>query len=171
MPAQRRSFKDALEPVLYWDTTFAIAFFVETERYHTECVEFYQRLDCEGILSVVSDFVYNELAFHLIRAALAAEGRRTGQHWLDVKKAHPDLIAAVIPDVETKKMELDQMTLDLPISEDIKEQAFHLMRDYGLLPTDSYHIATALDAGVEAFITLDEDFLRVEEIIVYTCLP
>jgi len=34
------------------------------------------------------------------------------------------LIVAVIPDVEAKKMELDQMTLDLPIREDIKDQAF-----------------------------------------------
>jgi predicted nucleic acid-binding protein len=40
-----------------------------------------------------------------------------------------------------------------------------------LLPTDAYHIAVGLESGVKAFATLDPDFLRVDEIIVYTCLP
>jgi len=45
------------------------------------------------------------------------------------------------------------------------------MRDFHLLPTDAYHIAVALDAGVNTFASLDEHFLRVDDIIVYTCLP
>ena len=28
MPAERRSFKDEIEPLIYWDATFTIAFFV-----------------------------------------------------------------------------------------------------------------------------------------------
>lgn len=31
-----------------------------------------------------------------------------------------------------------------------------------------YRLAAALESGVNAFVTLDEDFLRVEGIIVYT---
>jgi predicted nucleic acid-binding protein len=42
------------------------------------------------------------------------------------------------------------------------------MHRYSLLPTDAYHIATALGHGVHAFASLDEDFLRVDGIIVYT---
>ena len=40
-----------------------------------------------------------------------------------------------------------------------------------LLPTDAFHIATALESKVNAFVTLDRDFLAVDGIIVYTCLP
>lgn len=45
------------------------------------------------------------------------------------------------------------------------------MKDYALLPTDAYHIAIALDTDVNAFVSLNEDPLRVDDIIVYTCLP
>ena len=44
------------------------------------------------------------------------------------------------------------------------------MRRYPLLPTDAYHIATALESDVAAFATLDTDFLQVDGIIVYTCI-
>ena len=124
MPAERRSFKDEIEPLIYWDATFTIAFFVLEDRFHDECVAFKNRLDEEGKVPAVSDFVYNELAFYLVRNALTAEARRRGQHW----------------------------------------------RNYALLPTDAYHIAIALDAGVNAFATVDADFLNVDGIIVYTCL-
>jgi predicted nucleic acid-binding protein len=56
------------------------------------------------------------------------------------------------------------------------DPALQLMRDFALLPTDAYHIATtliaiALDAGVTCFATLDRDFLAVDGITVYTCVP
>ncbi len=53
----------------------------------------------------------------------------------------------------------------------VQARAFDLMRQHALLPTDACHIAVALEAGINAFATLDEDFLRVDGIIVYTCLP
>jgi len=52
MPAERRSFHDPLESILYWDTSFAIAHFLDTEDYHAECVDFRRRLEAEEILSV-----------------------------------------------------------------------------------------------------------------------
>ncbi|MBM3238321.1 PIN domain-containing protein [Candidatus Poribacteria bacterium] len=36
---------------------------------------------------------------------------------------------------------------------------------------DAFHIATALSRGVTTFATLDENFLKVDGITVYTCLP
>ncbi len=57
------------------------------------------------------------------------------------------------------------------VTEQVRERAFALMETYGLLPTDAYHIAIGLESGVTAFASLDIDFLRVDGIIVYTCLP
>jgi len=170
MSASKKSFTEVLESIIYWDASYAISFYVETEQYHGECVAFRDRLKSEEILSVVSDFVYDELSFFLIRQALTKEGRKTGQHWLDVKKSQPDFISKIMPNVEVKTDELNDMTLWLPTSEQVKEKAFQLMSDYSLLPTDAFHIAAALEHGVNSFVTLDEDFLRVDGIIVYTCL-
>jgi predicted nucleic acid-binding protein len=171
MSASKRSFTDALESIIYWDASYSISFYVEAEQYNDECVAFQKRLKAERILSVVSDFVYDELSFFLIRQGLTKEGKRTGQHWLDVKKSQPDFISRIMPDVKVKTNELNDMTLWLPTSEQVKEKAFQLMSDYSLLPTDAFHIATALEHGINNFATLDEDFLRVDGIIVYTCLP
>jgi predicted nucleic acid-binding protein len=171
MSAERRSFMAPIEPILYWDTTYAITILDETEAYHSDCANFYEQLDTKSVLSVASDLVYNELAFHRIKAALTIEGIHTNQHWLDVKRNLPDFIATIMPDVESKKAELDCMVLKLAIGDTVTELAFQLMQDYSLLPTDAYHIAVALDAGVNCFVTLDRDFLRVDDIIVYTCLP
>jgi predicted nucleic acid-binding protein len=171
MSANKSSFTDgALESIVYWDASYAISCLVETEQYHDECVVFQKRLKAEGILSVSSDFVYDELSFFLIRQALTKEGRKTGQHWLDVKRLQPDFISRIMPDVKVKTNELNDITLWLSTGEQVKEKAFQLMSDYSLLPTDAFHIAAALEHGVNGFVTLDEDFLRVNSIIVYTCL-
>ena len=171
MAAIKRSFDDILESIIYWDASFAIAHYVNTEPYHGECIDFCDRLEAEGILSIAGDFVYDELAFLLVRRALEAEGRRSRQHWRDVMRTQPNFINAVMPDVLVKTNELNDMTLWIPSNEEVKDKAFQLMQSYSILPTDAFHIATALSHGTTAFATLDEDFLRVNGITVYTCLP
>ena len=88
-----------------------------------------------------------------------------------MKRNRLDVIPAAVFDVEAKQTELDRMTLKISFSETITKKARQLMRDYSLLPTDAYHIAIALAVDVNAFVCLDKDFLRVDGIIVYTCLP
>jgi len=170
MPAQQCTFDSALESLIYWDAPFTIAFFEETHRYHRKCLDFARRLERESVLSLSSDFTQNELAFHIIKSVLTAEGELTRRHWLNVKREHPELLLATMPIVESRRSEFDQLTLQLPIGEGVKPHAFGLMRRYPLLPTDAYHIATALESGVAAFATLDTDFLQVDGIIVYTCI-
>jgi predicted nucleic acid-binding protein len=160
-----------LEPLIYWDASFCISLTVETQPYHDECDAFQQRLETKGTLAVVSDFSYNELAFFLIKNALVVESRCLGKMWQQVYEDHPEFVTAIMPDVRGKTTEVEVATLQLPITEQVRGQAFVLMETYGLLPTDAYHIAVGLESGVKAFASLDQDFLRVDGIIVYTCLP
>ncbi len=64
MPAQRRTFTDALDSIIYWETSFVKPHFDGTEPYHDECAAFVQRLEDESVLSVSSDFTHNELIHH-----------------------------------------------------------------------------------------------------------
>lgn len=171
MPADRRTFADALESVIYVDATFAIAFLEQTDTYHAECQAFQQRLIVEGTVAAASELVHDEYAFHVLKATLVAEGKKRGMHWLDVKRTQPAIMTAVISSLETKMTQLDDFTISLPLTSTVRVRALQLMRDFALLPTDAYHIATALDAGVTCFATLDRDFLAVDGITVYTCLP
>jgi predicted nucleic acid-binding protein len=148
-----------------------VAFTVHEHLRHAECNDFALRLETEQSLAVASDFTYDELAFIIIRRRLAEEGRKLGLHWADAFKAQPDLLQLAVPDWEPKIALLDAATLQVPIPLTVRTRAFQLIRDFNLLPTDAYHIAAALEAGVNAFVTLDEDFLRVDGIIVYTTIP
>jgi len=182
MPCERRNFDDILEPLIYWDTTYAIAFFEESAPFHDECVAFERRLRSGAVLSVSSDFTHNELAFHIFKTALTEEGDRTGRYWLQVKRDNPHLLLATMfaslsgyfvnhPTIKARCDELDCLTFQISIGEGVKQRAFALMQRYPLLPTDAYHIATAMESDVTAFVTLDSDFLQVDGIIVYTCIP
>jgi predicted nucleic acid-binding protein len=53
----------------------------------------------------------------------------------------------------------------------LTDAALNLIRDFHLRPTDAYHIATALMYDITTFVSIDRDFLRVNGITVYTCLP
>lgn len=168
MPAERRTFHDPLESILYWDAAFAIAFTDHTHGSHGECRAFAWRLEAEDSISVASDFTYNELAFFALRRRLAAEARPRGQHWAEVYQNQPDLLQLAVPDMDAAVAALDAATLHLSMPTSVRDRAFQLIREFNLLPTDAYHLAVALEAGVNAFVTLDEDFLRVDGIIVYT---
>ncbi|MFN4180854.1 MAG: type II toxin-antitoxin system VapC family toxin [Armatimonadota bacterium] len=168
--AERRNFHDVIEPMVYLNSSFIIAQCSVHDPFHHECEAFFLRLQMEGIICVVSDFTYNEVAFYTLRQALIREARRIGQRWEEVVKTVPHVFQTAVDEVERIKTDLDQRTIALPITETARELAFSLMRRYNLLPTDAYHVAVALDAGVNAFVSLDEDLLNVDGIVVYTCL-
>ena len=171
MPAERRNFNYRLSPIIYWYATFSIAFTDKTHGAHDDCRAFALRLEAEGSLSVASDFTYNELAFFAIRRRLAAEGRRHGLHWAELYKAQPDALQLAVPDIDAAIAALDAATLHLATPTSVRDSALKLIMDFNLLPTDAYHVAVALEADVNTFVTLDEDFLRVDGIIVYTTNP
>lgn len=110
MPPERRNFQDALEDVIYWNSSFAIARLNDADLYHPQCLDFANRMDAEGVLSVSSEFVHNELAFHTIKEALLAEARRTGQRWQDVYRQRPEIVLSVMLQVQANRTELNRMT-------------------------------------------------------------
>ncbi|MBC8461888.1 MAG: hypothetical protein H8D67_28290, partial [Deltaproteobacteria bacterium] len=107
-------------------------------------------MENEGVVSVVSDFVYDELAFVLMKRSLVAEARRVGKRWMDVHNDHPEFLATVYPEIQAVKTDLEAATLKLTVSDAVTDKAFQLMRDFHLL-LFFYHIAVALDAGVNTF--------------------
>ncbi|MCS7265381.1 MAG: hypothetical protein NZ805_11165 [Armatimonadetes bacterium] len=168
--AERRNFHDTLEPIVYLNSSFVIAQCSVHDPSHHECAAFFDRLQMEEVICVVSDFTYNEVAFYTLKQALIREARRTGQRWEEVMRTSPYVFQAAINEVERIKTELDQRTIALSITETARELAFTLMRRYNLLPTQTYNLDVELDAGVNAFVSLDEDLLNVDGIIVHTCL-
>jgi predicted nucleic acid-binding protein len=170
--ANKLNFDAELPEIIYWDTSFVHVCLIgeSTEPYYTECQDFRARLKSEGVLSVVSDFVYDEIAFIWIKRELVKTVQSLGLHWLNVKDQQTNLISQAMQNFKMRKVDLEALTLKLPIVDEVTDFAFDLMERFYILPTDAYHIATALLSEVTAFVTLDEDFLRVDGIEIYTVL-
>ncbi len=168
--AEKRNFHDIIEPIVYLNSSFIIALRAWHDPLHHECNTFFNRLQMEGTVFVISDFVYNEVAFYILRRSLVREAVRTGQKLEDILQTVPQVFQTAMNEVESVKAELDRSTIYLPTSETTKDLAFTLMGRYNLLPTDAYHVAVALDAGINTFVSLDRDLLNVDGIVAYTCL-
>lgn len=151
MSAIKRTFSDPLEPIIYWDTSFALAALVTSEQWHAECHAFRLRLEATGTLSVVSEFVYDEVAFVRLRDLLAVESIAHGIGWQTLRRADHTVYQSLMPRANALWNDLQVSTVDLSISPAIRVRAFQLMNDFNLLPTDAYHIAAGLEAGVTAF--------------------
>jgi predicted nucleic acid-binding protein len=162
----------SLPELLYWDSSFAalILFGEPSEPHHAESRDFAQRMEAEQVLPVVSDFVYDEVAFLWVKRELLRVAKPLSVHWQQIKRTQPTEVGKALRAFRPRKDELERLTLKISIPDTITEAAFDLMERYDLLPTDAYHIAVALDAGITAFVALDEDYLRVDGIDVYTCL-
>jgi predicted nucleic acid-binding protein len=171
MPADKRSFSEDITSLLYLDASFVIADLFEGARYHSACRAFADRLKAEGAVAVISDFVLDELAFWVVKQALLKEASESGQSWLQVKKSRPDLVTSAHSQASVARQEIERHTIKLLLPDSATDRAFQLMHDHALLPTDAYHVAAALENEVPACVTLDEDFLAVDGLIVYTCLP
>ena len=167
MPAEVRDFVDEIDDVIYWDSSFAIAHFFEQLPSHTECSNFVTRLMREGVLCVSSDLVHNEVAFFIQRSYLSEHGARVGMHWREVHRRMPNALSAINALLRRVRNELEAMTFHLPMPANVRDDAYELMERYHLLPTDAFHVAIALHHDVNAFASLDEDFARVDGIVVY----
>ena len=137
MSANKLSFDAKLPEIIYWDTSFVHVCLIgePTEPYYTECQDFQARLKNDGVLSVVSDFVYDELAFIWVKRELAKAGRPLGLYWLDVKNKKPNLIGQAMQDFKIRKTDLEALTLKLPIVDEVTNLAFDLNEFVCLFPS------------------------------------
>lgn len=66
--------------------------------------------------------------------------------------------------------EVSEAMLNLPnleiiaVDKELALSALRLMRDCHLAPRDALHAATAIDCGVDCFVTSDADFGKVKEL-------
>lgn len=170
MPAERHDFQFPVEGLVYLDSSFVIAVQNEQERHHAKCASFFDSFDERGILPVVSDFVYEETAFHYLRLELGDAAARLGIPWRQVLTQQAAAFDGAMVQVELLRSEIEGFALAAAVPETVRPRAFDLMRRFRLLPMDAYHIAVALEHEVTSFVSLDADFLQVDNIAVYTCI-
>jgi predicted nucleic acid-binding protein len=195
MAAIHRTFNHPdLTGLFYCDTSYLAGMYSPAsrtyQRFHPECEAFQQRLyAAPDVLSVTSDWALNEV-FHLIQQEQLARDCKqfnalhgTALTPETFRRQNPTVLAHSWNEIVRIRSHIERgcELVAIPNTR-LTAVALNLIHDFHLRPTDAYHIATAAVHEVTAerseqaynimnFVSLDRDFLRVDGITVYTCLP
>lgn len=194
LSARRHSFEDPVNPsLLYCDTSFILNVITHIrntrEQFKDHCSNFLRRLQdgmSDGLLLMTSDFAVDETLYKIVENDLGGllpcphptRHRIMLKNLADLRKAKPESVAHSFGKIDS----FCEFLEDVPIivlapndithlEDDIYLEATRLIKTYHLWPADAFHIATGLAAGADCFVAVDSDWLRVDEIDLYTCLP
>jgi predicted nucleic acid-binding protein len=184
MAATHRTFNHPdLTGLFYCDTSYLAGVYLPSSRtyqlFHSECDAFQRRLFNElDVLCVTSDWALNEVAYLVQQEQLASDCQQfNALHGMFLtpeafRRQNPAVLAHSWDEIVRIRADIEDDCEIVAIPNiGLTEAAFNLIRDFHLRPTDAYHIATAQAYDITNFVSIDRDFLRVDGITVYTCLP
>lgn len=117
---------------------------------------------------VMSNLGLDELWYVLLKLLAMRDYEK---NWQKILKTKPEIVKKYSEDIEKYTLSL----LEIPnlllaeVSVDQTLLSLTLMKKYGLFPRDAIHAAVAIASGIQNIITTDNDFIRIEELEVYTC--
>lgn len=184
MPANHRTFNHPdLTGLFYCDTSYLagayLPFSRTYQRFHAECEAFHQRLyAASDAICVTSDWALNEIIYLIQQEQLSRDCQqyntlhRTALTAEEFRRQNPTVLANSYPEVVQicEDIKIDCLMIAIPDT-DLVDSALDLIRNFHRRPTDAYHLATAKSYDIANFVSIDRDFLRVDGITVYTCLP
>ncbi len=183
MPARHRDFGyPNLPDFIYWDTSYISALyltFLPSYRiYNRQCLAFARRIVTSDVISVTSDWCLNESVHLVIQNRLQRETNAyNAQHHANLsteqllKQQNPSIIKNFLSEINNVRQTIENVCEIFLPEVHVTDLAFDIINNYYLRPTDAYHIATAQSYGITSFAAIDRDFLRVDGIEVFTCLP
>jgi predicted nucleic acid-binding protein len=87
------------------------------------------------------------------------------------RQQNPSIIKNFLSEINNVRRKIETVCEILLPETSVTNLAFDIINKYYLRPTDAYHIAVAKSYGITSFAAIDRDFLRVDGIEVFTCLP
>ena len=192
LSARRHSFTDPVDSsVFYCDSSFVLNVITHirntNERFKTECSDFLKKLvdrTPDGLVLVTSDFAIDEILYkiaqHDLESLLPCPHPTAGymlQKPTQLCKVMPGSMAHCSDKIDAFCNFIDNIPFLVLSPNDMKDwvgqiylEATRLVKTYHLWSGDAFHIATGMAAGVNCFVAVDSDWLRVDEIELYTCL-
>ena len=162
------SFTDPLPGSIYWDANFIVYLNLRKSEFYEDCLDFYAKLELSQTTSYISTLALDESWFNILQ--LKIEEDFEDSFW-KVYNKNPKVILNYIPQLE----EIEKRLRRLPFVRIVSTRAtwsryvLSVMKQYAFLPRDAYHAAAMHHLKVNNIVTLDDDFLAIPEIKIYTC--
>jgi len=133
------------------------------------CKEFLLKVENGVYESVISTLVLNEVMHKLMLAEVAGIKRLSSErNALRLIKEQPEIVSSLSMTwsdyTDIKKYPIDILSID----EKIMDEAVEISKKYGLLISDSVHVAVMNGNGIANIASNDSDFERVEGIKVWS---
>jgi len=168
VPAVEHTFLDHVPEHIYIDTDVFISYLIGTQPHHVRCRAFLERLKREARTTLyVSSLSWLEIAHVITRSGfrddLAADLRHQYRlsRWQrpEIRRTYID---GLIGDFETA---LGQFPwVEVPITPMVRRLAVRFMAAYGLGSQDATHLASAAQARVAHFASLDAGYRCVDDL-------
>lgn len=161
-------FEEQPPKIAYVDPNFFINLMVKDSVFFEECKKYSEKLKESKTVLVMSNLGLDELWYVLLKLLAMRDYEK---NWQKILKTKPEIVKKYSEDIEKYTLAL----LEIPnlllaeVSVDQTLLSLTLMKKYGLFPRDAIHAAVAIVSGIDNIITTDSDFIRIEELEVYTC--
>jgi len=112
----------------------------------------------------ITDIVYSEVAFNLLRAKYFEKHGRYSFYGMKKALARlEDYLVEAYSLIEEFLQELEKQDrlCFLPVTRETAREANEIARKYGLLPNDALIAAVCRSHGIKTIATFDEDFRRI----------
>jgi predicted nucleic acid-binding protein len=167
---------DPLPEILYIDSSVVLEIHYG-QRFSAECEQLLQDAADQGSLLVTSAFLFEEVRHRISRAVTMAEAQVRGMNprlWRPLFESDAAVRSRAMAEIaQVEQLMADHYIFDLGprVSATTNALALGYMDRYGLLSTDAYHVAVALENQVPDFAAVDADFAAVDGLNFYTCHP
>ncbi len=165
------SFQEPVPSKIYWDAGFIFSFTAKDSKYHQDCANFLKLLEKGEVTCVVSTLALDESWFIILQAKI--EEDFAPKNFWHVFNKDKEVIRAYIPDLERLTLNVYRQPYVeiIGIEPEWSFSVLENMSSFCFLPRDSYHLQAMYANRIENLATLDEDFLVVPNINIYTCNP
>jgi len=172
MPAQILAFDAPLARLLYWDASFLVHATYPASRYHTECYAFLDLLSsASDTLSYISTLALDETIFTLLQLKVAED--HPGVGFWDAYRQDPGIVQPYVGELRAlvDRLWIDPRVRVVGVEAETVPVALEYMEVYSLLPRDALHLSAMARYGIDAIVTMDDDFVQVQDLSLFTCNP
>jgi len=154
---------------LYWDSSFLVNVAFAAAKRHQPCAAYYYRLKESEIPVILSNLALDETWYILLK--LEIERLHHPQSFWEIYREEAQHLRPIfqkLREFTTRLLQLPHVTL-VGTEANAYETALTVMEQSFLLPRDAYHWALMQANGLRAVATTDADFIRIPEVVIYTC--
>lgn len=147
------------ESNIFVDSNIFLYVFLKHPAWGKSCHEFIRKIESKDIIGYTDEFVLNEVFHKLMITAIVNQAHCSPQEAVLLAKKTPEIVKDLTHLWEATEL-LKKLDLRI-ISGPFYPESYSISHDFGLLATDSVHVAAMRKEKITRIASNDADFARI----------